>query len=89
MAWCWDAVQRDAAKFAPIWEKKGSIGWATRVQLGNATDGFSHDNALKKAENLSKVLDRVAPESRDAVDQAVSLNKISFYNKLKAGIEEE
>jgi len=89
MSWCWDSVHRDAAKFSPIWDKKGSIGWATRIQLGASTDGFSHDSSLKKAENLAKVLERVEPESRDAIDQAVSLNKISFYNKLKAGIEEE
>lgn len=90
MSWSWAAVQSRADEAASIWDKKGSIGWSLRNAIGAAADGFLYDPEAKKADQLAHILDKVAPsEAKDALEQAIGMKKSSWFDKLKAGIEEE
>jgi hypothetical protein len=90
MSWSWAAVQSRADEAATIWDKKGSIGWSLRNAIGEAADGFLYDPEAKKADQLAHILDKVnSPEAKNALEQAIGLKKSSWFDKLKAGIEEE
>jgi len=90
MSWSWAAVQSRADEAATIWDKKGSIGWSLRNAIGEAADGFLFDPEAKKADQLAHILDKVSsPEAKNALEQAIGLKKSSWFDKLKAGIEEE
>lgn len=89
MSWSWSAVQARESEAAAIWDKKGSIGWNARRLIGNAADGFIYDANAKKAENLNHILDKMSVSAREELEPAIGIQKTKFFDKLKAGFDEE
>lgn len=85
----WQTIESQAELFAPIWNKRGSIGWDVRKAIGSAADGFVYDEKAKKGDQLTAILDKVAPEQKEFVESAIGLKRTVFFDKLKSGLDEE
>jgi hypothetical protein len=89
MSWNWNAVQAREAEAAAIWDKKGSIGWNARKLIGTAADGFIYDADAKKAENLNRILEKMNVGAREELEPTIGIQKTKFFDRLKAGFDEE
>ena len=84
----WSDVLSHKSDLVKLWDGT-PIGWKTRELIGNAVDSVEFDPALKKVENLARILEKMPTAERETLEAEIGMKKASYYDKLKAGLDAE